>query len=61
MPAVYEELIHAAQLLRGMTNLVEREIEAAKKLIRFAKRYKIPESQVQDTIKWLRRLEKGDK
>ena len=54
--SVYEELIHTAQLRRGMTNIVEMEIEAARKLIRFADRYRIPKSQTRQTEKRLEKL-----
>jgi thiazole synthase ThiGH ThiG subunit len=51
--SVYEELIHTAQLRRGMdreTQWLEMEIEAAQKLIRFADAYKIPASETQQTM-----------
>jgi len=57
--SVYEELIHTAQLRRGMTDVVQMEIEAAQKLIRFADRYKIPASETAATIERLRILQGG--
>jgi hypothetical protein len=60
--SVYEELIHTAQLRRGMnpkTQLVEMEIEAAQKLIRFADRYHIPPAETAETIRRLQQLQGG--
>lgn len=57
--SVYEELIHTAQLRRGMnptSQWRQMEIEAAEKLIRFADRYKISPVQTQQTIERLNRL-----
>jgi hypothetical protein len=54
--SVYEELIHTAQLRRGMTDVTQMEIEAAQKLIKYADRYKIPQSQTQTTIQRLNEL-----
>jgi RHS repeat-associated protein len=57
--SVYEELIHTAQLRRGMTDRTQMEIEAAQKLIRFADRYHIPPEQTQATIRRLNALLKS--
>jgi hypothetical protein len=57
--SVYEELIHTAQIRRGMTNVPQMEIEAAQKLIRFADQYKIPASETAATIERLRILQGG--
>ena len=54
--SVYEELIHTAQLRRGMTDVTQMEIEAAQKLIRFAEPYKIPAADTQQTINRLNAL-----
>jgi hypothetical protein len=54
--SVYEELIHTAQIRRGMTDVIEMEIEAAQKLIRFAEQYHIPPEQTQQTIQRLNDL-----
>jgi hypothetical protein len=54
--AVYEELIHTAQLRAGMTDTDQMEIEAAIKLIRNADKYKIPSSETQQTINRLNKL-----
>jgi hypothetical protein len=56
--SVYEELIHTAQLRRGMTRAnggwIDMEIEAQQKLIRFKNMYKIP---AEDTAASIARLE----
>jgi hypothetical protein len=60
--SVYEELIHTAQLRRGMNPAlqeVQMEIEAAQKLIRSADQYKIPASETQQTINRLNMLLQG--
>jgi hypothetical protein len=57
--SVYEELIHTAQLRRGMTDKIQMEIEAAQKLIRFSERYHIPAAETQQTINRLRLLQGG--
>lgn len=54
--AVYEELIHTAQLRRGMTDVTQMEIEAAEKLIRFRRGYRIPNAETRQTIGRLRQL-----
>lgn len=59
--AVYEELIHTAQMRRGMANATQMEIEAAEKLIKNAEKYKIPASQTQQTIDRLNALRQGQK
>ena len=55
--SVYEELIHTAQLRRGMTDVTQMEIEAAQKLIKFADLYKIPPSETTATIQRLKTLQ----
>ena len=60
--SVYEELMHTAQIRRGMdpiTQWREMEIETAEKLIRFADRYKIPAAETQQTINRLNDLRQG--
>jgi hypothetical protein len=54
--AVYEELIHTAQVRAGMTDELEMEIQAAQKLINFADLYKIPATETQQTIERLNAL-----
>jgi hypothetical protein len=54
--AVYEELIHTAQVRAGMTDELKMEIQAAQKLIRFAKQYKIPPEETAQTIERLNSL-----
>jgi len=54
--AVYEELIHTAQMNRGMTDVIQMEIEAAQKLINNADLYNIPASETQQTINRLNNL-----
>jgi hypothetical protein len=59
--SVYEELIHTAQLRRGMTRAeggwIDMEIEAQQKLIRFADMYKIPAQDTAASIARLRELQ----
>jgi hypothetical protein len=55
--SVYEELIHTAQLRRGMTDVTQMEIEAAQKLIRFSDQYNIPAQETQMTIERLNALQ----
>jgi RHS repeat-associated protein len=55
--SVYEELIHTAQIRRGMTEVTQMEIEAAQKLIRFVDRYHIPPSETAETIQRLKALQ----
>jgi len=57
--AVYEELIHTAQLRRGMTDVVQMEIEAAQKLMKFAEQYKIPAAETKQTVNRLNELLKS--
>ena len=57
--AVYEELIHSAQLRRGMNDVTRMEIEAAEKLIQFRQGYGIPNSETRQTIERLRQLRGG--
>jgi RHS repeat-associated protein len=55
--AVFEEFIHATQYRTGRangTNIIEMEIEAKEKLIKFRKAYEIPNSETRDTIQQLR-------
>jgi hypothetical protein len=55
--AVYEELIHSTQFRKGMptsSNVTEMEIQAAEKLIKNRKAYKIPNSETRQTIERLR-------
>lgn len=55
--AVFEEFIHATQYRTGRatgTNILEMEIEAKEKLIRYRKAYGIPNSETKITIKHLR-------
>jgi RHS repeat-associated protein len=54
--AVYEELIHSAQLRAGMTDSLQMEIQAAQKLIRFSDAYNIPAAETQQTINRLNSL-----
>ncbi|MGH9840885.1 MAG: hypothetical protein ACREEM_19090 [Blastocatellia bacterium] len=58
---VFEELIHTSQfragrVTGGMRNYYELEIEAAEKLVRCRRAYKLPNSDVRDIIKRLRNL-----
>ena len=49
--AIFEELIHTAQYRTGRAtgaNIVEMEIEAAKKLLRFAGKYELNEEDVKE-------------
>jgi len=60
--SVFEEIIHTAQLRRGMspkTDLIRMEIEAAEKLIRYRRAYGIPNTQTRQTIERLLRLAEG--
>ena len=62
--SVYEELIHTAQLRRGMdpkTQLVEMEIQAAQKLLKFADKYKIPAAESAETARRLLKLQGGSR
>ncbi|MBT2288844.1 hypothetical protein J7E73_06760 [Paenibacillus albidus] len=55
--AVFEEFIHATQYRTGRangTNIIEMEIEAKEKLIKFRKAYGIPNFETRDTIQQLR-------
>ncbi len=55
--AVFEEFIHATQYRTGRangTNIIEMEIEAKEKLIKFRNAYGIPNSETRDTIQQLR-------
>ena len=57
--AVFEELIHTAQMRRGMRpdpDWLPMEIEAKQKLIKFQKRYKISDTENAETVAELRRL-----
>jgi GAF domain-containing protein len=58
---VFEELIHATQFRAGrvtgtVRNYYELEIEAAEKLIRCRRAYRLPNSDVRDIINRLRNL-----
>lgn len=56
---VFEELIHTAQYRTGRadgSNIVEMEIEAAKKLLRFADKYKLKKSDIIEIEKRLQSL-----
>jgi hypothetical protein len=55
---VYEELIHTAQIRRGMTDVIQMEIEAAQKLISFADQYKIPASETAATLEPFKGLQR---
>ncbi|CAM4339515.1 RHS repeat-associated protein [Paenibacillus endophyticus] len=55
--AVFEEFIHATQYRTGRasgSNILEMEIEAKEKLIRYRKAYGIPNSETRETIQHLR-------
>jgi|GEM_PF-554246 len=55
--SVFEEFIHATQYRTGRAtgnNIIEMEIEAKEKLIKFRKQYGIPNSETRDTIKQLK-------
>lgn len=54
--SVYEELIHKAQIRRGMTDVTQMEIQAAQKLIRFADRYGITAAETAATQRRLEQL-----
>jgi len=57
--SVFEELIHTAQLRRGMNpkaQVLQMEIEAAERLIRNRRPYNIPRAQTYETITRLRAL-----
>lgn len=59
--AVFEEFIHATQYRTGRatgSNILEMEIEAKEKLIRYRKAYEIPNSETKVTIKHLREYRK---
>ena len=58
--AMFEELIHTAQIRSGRAtgvNMVEMEIEAKRKLVRHQKLYGIPDHENEVTIKHIRELE----
>jgi RHS repeat-associated protein len=60
--AVFEELIHTAQNRTGRftgDNVLQMEIEAAEKLIRFRRGYGIPNSETRATIERLRGMRAG--
>lgn len=56
--SVYEELIHTAQLRRGMSpangGWIDMEIEAIQKVIKFADSYKIPAADTAENVRRLR-------
>lgn len=57
--AIFEELIHTAQYRTGRAtgaNIIEMEIEAAKKLLRFAKRYELNKEDTEAIQSGLNRL-----
>ncbi len=57
--AIFEELIHTAQYRTGRAtgaNIVEMEIEAARKLLRFADRYKLTKEDRRQIQNRLNRL-----
>lgn len=57
--AIFEELIHTAQYRTSRAtgaNIIEMEIEAAEKLLRFAHRYGLKKEDVEDIKSRLNRL-----
>jgi len=58
--AMFEELIHTSQFRGGKvtgSNMIEMEIEAKRKLVRYQKLYGIPDHENAVTLKHIRELE----
>jgi len=56
---VFEEFIHAAQMRKGKNasaDVLQNEMEAAKKLIKHRKAYRIPNEETRKTINRLRNM-----